>query len=129
MRPKESHNAEVNGTKTKSLRSEGFKGVYNGRKAYGMRNPHGNKNECLVRILSDDFAAVDLREEPCHNGLSEKEKHGGKGKQRTERRAAEEQGDFASGSAQSPFTPPRVSLWGAVLREIRADYLFTSVLG
>ncbi len=27
-----------------------------------------------MRILSDDFAAVDLREEPCNNGLSEKGK-------------------------------------------------------
>ena len=43
-----------------------------------------------IKVLRGNFAAVDLCEEPCHNGLSEKEKHGGKGKQRTERRAAKE---------------------------------------
>ena len=57
-----------------------------------------------IKVLRDNFSAVDLREEPCHNSLSEKEKHGGKGKQRTERRAAEEQGDFASGSAQNDLS-------------------------
>ena len=57
-----------------------------------------------IKVLRDNFSAVDLRAEPCHNGLSEKEKHGGKGKQRTERRAAEEQGDFASGSAQNALS-------------------------
>ena len=57
-----------------------------------------------IKVLRDNFSAVDLREEPCHNGLSEKEKHGGKGKQRTERRTAEEQGDFASGSAQNALS-------------------------
>lgn len=33
-----------------------------------------------IKVLRGNFSAVDFREEPCHNGLSEKEKHGGKGK-------------------------------------------------
>ena len=57
-----------------------------------------------IKVLRGNFSAVDLCEEPCHNGLSEKEKHGGRGKQRTKRRAAEEQGDFASGSAQNALS-------------------------
>ena len=66
-----------------------------------------------IKVLRDNFSAVDLREEPCHNGLSEKGKRGGKGKERTKRRAAEEQGDFASGSAQnalSAASSPQTSL-------------------
>ena len=63
-----------------------------------------------IKVLRGNFAAVDLCEEPCHNGLSEKEKHGGKGKQRTERRAAEEQGDFASGSAQNALSAAALSV-------------------
>ena len=35
-----------------------------------------------IKVLSGNFSAVDLREEPCHNGLSEKEKHGDKGKEK-----------------------------------------------
>ena len=38
------------------------------------KNPRRNNKQTFVRILSDDFAAVDLREEPCNNGLPEKEK-------------------------------------------------------
>ena len=33
-----------------------------------------------IKVLRGNFATVDLREEPCHNGLFEKEKHGGRGK-------------------------------------------------
>lgn len=39
----------------------------------GWENPHVNTNERLMRILSNDFAAVDLREEPCNNSLPEKQ--------------------------------------------------------
>ena len=38
----------------------------------GNENPRGNNKRTFVRILSDDFAAVDVREEPCHNSLPEK---------------------------------------------------------
>ena len=65
-----------------------------------------------LKVLRGNFSAVDLREEPCHNSLSEKGKYGGKG-ETTERRAAEEQGDFASGSAQnalSAASSPQTSL-------------------
>ena len=79
---------------------------------YALNNERKTKNSSMqelfrirtIKVLRGNFAAVDLCEEPCHNGLSEKEKHGGKGKQRTERRAAEEQGDFASGSAQNALS-------------------------
>ena len=56
-----------------------------------------------IKVLRGNFSAVDLGEEPCHNSLSEKGKYGGKG-ETTERRAAEEQGDFASGSAQNALS-------------------------
>ena len=79
---------------------------------YALTNADKTKNSSMqelfrirtIKVLRGNFSAVDFREEPCHNGLSEKEKHGGKGKQRTERRAAEEQGDFASGSAQNALS-------------------------
>ena len=79
---------------------------------YALNNERKTKNSSMqelfrirtIKVLRGNFSAVDLCEEPCHNGLSEKEKHGGKGKQRTERRAAEEQGDFASGSAQNALS-------------------------
>ena len=35
-----------------------------------------------IKVLRGNFSAVDFREEPCHNGLSEKEKHGDKGKEK-----------------------------------------------
>ena len=35
-----------------------------------------------IKVLRGNFSAVDLREEPCHNGLSEKGKRGGKGKEK-----------------------------------------------
>ena len=37
-----------------------------------MRKPSWKHKRTFVQILSDDFAAVDLREEPCNNGLPEK---------------------------------------------------------
>ena len=40
----------------------------------GNENPRGNNKRTFVIILSDDFAAVDLCEEPCNNGLPEKGK-------------------------------------------------------
>lgn len=95
----------------------------NGRKEklvpiYALNNERKTKNSSMqelfrirtIKVLRGNFAAVDLCEEPCHNGLSEKEKHGGKGKQRTERRAAEEQGDFASGSAQNALSAAALSV-------------------
>ena len=61
-----------------------------------------------IEVLSGNFSAVDLREEPCYTEPPEKGKYGGKTQyeqQNVKWRAAEEQGDFASGSAQSPFSP------------------------
>ena len=92
---------------------------------YALTNADKTKNSSMqelfrirtIKVLRGNFSAVDFREEPCHNGLSEKEKHGGKGKQRTERRAAEEQGDFASGSAQNPL--PAAACFVAILSAVK----------
>ena len=43
-----------------------------------------------IEVLGGNFSAVDLREEPCHNGLPKKEKEEAKGNERTERRAGAE---------------------------------------
>ena len=55
-------------------------------------------------ILSDDFAAVDLCEEPCQTEPPEKGKYGDIKKQgrKREKRAAMIRRRFASGSAQTP---------------------------
>lgn len=53
---------------------------------YALNNERKTKNSSMqelfriraIKVLRGNFSAVDLREEPCHNGLSEKEKHGGK---------------------------------------------------
>lgn len=55
---------------------------------YALNNERKTKNSSMqelfrirtIKVLRGNFSAVDLCEEPCHNGLSEKEKHGGKGK-------------------------------------------------
>ena len=60
-----------------------------------------------MKVLGGNFSAVDLREEPCYTKPPEKGKYGGKTKneqQNLKRRAAEEQGDFASGSAQNALS-------------------------
>ncbi len=54
----------------------------------GNENPRRNNKRTFVRILSDDFAAVDLGEEPCNNGLPEKVKlTGAKGKRKYDKSA------------------------------------------
>ena len=65
-----------------------------------------------MQILSDDFAAVDLCEEPCHNGLpkkvklTERNKKGDKQQNGTTRGERKGSG-FASGSAQNAAVSPR----------------------
>ena len=57
---------------------------------YALNNERKTKNSSMqelfrirtIKVLRGNFAAVDLCEEPCHNGLSEKEKHGGRGKEK-----------------------------------------------
>ncbi len=55
---------------------------------YALTNERKTKNSSMqelfrirtIKVISGNFSTVDMREEPCHNSLSEKEKHGGKGK-------------------------------------------------
>ena len=57
---------------------------------YALTNERKTKNSSMqelfrirtIKVLRDNFSAVDLREEPCNNSLSEKEKRGGKGKEK-----------------------------------------------
>ena len=66
-----------------------------------------------IKVLRGNFSAVDLREEPCHNGLSEKEKHGGKWKQRNGGRRRN-RAILQAGQRKTPCPPPRVlslSFW------------------
>ena len=69
-----------------------------------------------IKVLSGNFSAVDLGEEPCHNGLPEKVKlterneKGDKqpnGTARGERKGS----DFASGAAQNAAVSPRFVLY------------------
>ena len=84
----------------------------------GNENPRRSNKRTFVRILSDDFAAVDLREEPCNNGLPEKGKlteEGPKGTKgtnnKTVRRAAKDKAAvLQAGQRKTPCPPPRVLL-------------------
>ena len=84
--------AKVHGTVEMLLTITQFAQV-NGRKEklvpiYALNNERKTKNSSMqelfrirtIKVLRGNFAAVDLCEEPCHNSLSEKEKHGGRGK-------------------------------------------------
>ena len=65
---------------------------------------NGNKNKRLWRILSNDFATVDLCEEPCQTEPHEKGKSWRQKRRRKceKTRAAMIRRRFASGSAQTP---------------------------
>lgn len=91
----------------------------NGRKEklvpiYALNNERKTKNSSMqelfriraIKVLRGNFSAVDLREEPCHNGLSEKEKHGGKGKQRNGGRRRN-RAILQAGQRKTPCPPPR----------------------
>ncbi len=61
-----------------------------------------------IKVLRGNFSAVDLREEPCHNGLSEKEKHGGRGKEKNMIKArGGKNGTLQAGQRKTPCPPPR----------------------
>lgn len=116
--------AQVNGRKPKSLRSEVFKRLCNGRKAYGARKPSRKHKRTFARILSDDFAAVDLREEPCNNGLPEKGKlteEGRKGAKETNnktvRRAAKDKAAVLQ-AGQRKTLPFRRAVWQFFSEEV-----------
>ena len=57
---------------------------------YALNNERKTKNSSMqelfrirtIKVLCGNFSAVDLGEEPCNNSLSEKEKRGGKGKEK-----------------------------------------------
>ena len=88
---------------------------------YALNNERKTKNSSMqelfrirtIKVLRGNFSAVDLREEPCHNGLSEKEKHGGKWKQRNGGRRRN-RAILQAGQRKTPCPPPRVlslSFW------------------
>ena len=69
--------AEVNGTKTKSLRYRCVKSLTDSKRTgQGKRSLLGSQT-LYIGVLSDDFAAVDLREELCYHSRPKKEKFGG----------------------------------------------------
>ena len=72
-----------------------LKGSVTAEMPIGWENPHVNTNERLMRILSDDFATVDLREEPCNNSLPEKQNS----RRRTKRKTATKNARRGEGKA------------------------------
>ena len=84
---------------------------------YALNNERKTKNSSMqelfrirtIKVLRGNFAAVDLCEEPCHNGLSEKEKHGGKGKQRNGGRRRN-RAILQAGQRKTSCPPPRFRL-------------------
>ena len=65
--------AEVNGTKTKSLRT-GQEMPYRQQKSQARKTSLLSSQSLYIGILSDDFAAVDFREELCYHSRPEKRK-------------------------------------------------------
>ena len=65
--------AEVNGTKPKSLRYRHVKWLIS-KKEPGKDNSLPDSRSHLIGVLSDDFAAVDFREELCYHSRPEKAK-------------------------------------------------------
>ena len=63
--------AEVNGTKTKSLRYTRAKRIVSEKRAE-QGNSLLSSESLSMGVLSDDFAAVDVREELCYHSLTEK---------------------------------------------------------
>ena len=64
--------AEVNGTKTKSLRYRCVQSLTDSKRTgQGKRSLLGSQT-LYIGVLSDDFADVDVREELCYHSLTEK---------------------------------------------------------
>ena len=66
-----SKSAEVNGTKTKSLRCGRIKRLINDKRAKQGTSLLSSQS-LPMGVLSDDFATVDVREELCYHSLTEK---------------------------------------------------------
>ena len=73
-----SKSAEVNGTKTKSLRCGRIKRLINDKRAKQGKTPLLDSQMVSMGVLSDDFATVDVREELCYHSLTEKANSRGK---------------------------------------------------
>ena len=63
--------AEVNGTKTKSLRCRRTKCPIDSKRAEQGKSPY-SAQKSYIGVFSDDFATVDVREELCYHSLTEK---------------------------------------------------------
>ena len=70
--------AEVNGTKTKSLRCGRIKRLINDKRAKQGKTPLLDSQMVSMGVLSDDFATVDVLEELCYHSLTEKANSRGK---------------------------------------------------
>ena len=70
----EIQSAEVNGTKTKSLRYGRVKWLIKQKKSRARNFPLLSSKVVSMGVLSDDFAAVDVREELCYHSRSKKRK-------------------------------------------------------
>ena len=64
--------AEVNGTKPKSLRCSRVIKAYRQEKSRARTFPLLDSRMVSMGVLSNDFAAVDVREELCYHSLTEK---------------------------------------------------------
>ena len=66
--------AEVNETKTKSLRYRRVECLIDSKRAEQGKTSLLDSQSLSMRVLSDDFATVDVREELCYHSLTEKAK-------------------------------------------------------
>ena len=69
--------AEVNGTKPKSLRYRHAKRLISQKRAEQGKFSLLGSQFVYMGVLSDDFAAVDVREELCYHSRPKKHKFGG----------------------------------------------------
>ena len=111
--------AEVNGTKTKSLRYRLVKRACKQKKSRAREVSLLSSISLSIGVLSDDFAAVDVREELCYHSRPKRqiqEVHGTGIKPmkesiaRRKKRQPVPQRVSGDGSA-----PPRLSVWFSVL--------------
>ena len=77
-----SKSAEVNGKKPKSLRYRRANNLTDSKRTEQGNSLLGSQFVYIV-VFSDDFAAVDFREELCHHSLTEYGKISGDGRSRS----------------------------------------------
>ena len=114
-----SKSAEVNGTKTKSLRCGRIKRLINDKRAKQGKTPLLDSQMVSMGVLSDDFATVDVREELCYHSLTEKANSRGKRNGKTNYEKAVRGGKSGSRSPSgSAGTAPHRRAFGLVFRVV-----------